>query len=254
VLLGVGVEREALRRAARFRRILERVDVITARDHMSSTILTQDLGVAPARVRTGGDLANVFLEAVSPAEPERSRRPVKVAVNFYRERFDLRSRLALAQLFRRRPRDEFWCFLLSETRLFLHSELALYNAHHRLWDFANRPGRVPMITANYLSPHVADLVSHLASIETVLATRYHLLLAAAWYGCRVCGIARSSKIAALCEELEIPMVDDPLTPRTLQQGIAVARRVDRERLTDIAARGRAVHVAAISRLLADTPV
>ena len=106
-----------------------------------------------------------------------------------------------------------------------------------------------MITPNYLSPHIEDLVSHLAYIETVLATRYHLLLAAAWYGCRVCGIARSSKIAALCADLDIPMLDGPLTERALQQGIAAARRVDRERLMDLTARGREAHATAISRLL-----
>ena len=103
---GIGVEQEALPEAARFRRILERVDFITARDDMSAAFLIHELGVPPARVRTGGDLANLFLESASSVEPETRGRPVAVAVNFYRERFDLRSRLALTRLFRHRPRGE----------------------------------------------------------------------------------------------------------------------------------------------------
>ena len=249
VMSGIGVEQEALPEAARFRRILERVDFITARDDMSAAFLTHELGVPPARVRTGGDLANLFLESASSVEPENRGRPVSVAVNFYRERFDLRSRLALARLFRHRPRGEYWCFLLSETRAFQRSERSLYRTHHGLWSLASRHGWLPMITPNYLSPRIEDLVSHLAHIETVLATRYHLLLAAAWYGCRVCGIARSSKIAALCAELDVPMIDGPLTERGLQQGIAAARRVDRDRLLDLTARGREAHATAISQLL-----
>ena len=55
---GIGVEQEALPEAARFRRILERVDFITARDDMSAAFSINELGVPPARVRTGGDLAN----------------------------------------------------------------------------------------------------------------------------------------------------------------------------------------------------
>jgi hypothetical protein len=249
VMSGIGVEEEALPEAARFRRILERVDFITARDDMSAAFLIRELGVPPSRVRAGGDLANLFLETASSVEPDNRDRPVTVAVNFYRERFDLRSRLALARFFRHRPRGEYWCFLLNETRTFPHSERALYRVHQGLWGLANRHGWLPMITPNYLSPRIEDLVSHLAHIETVLATRYHLLLAAAWYGCRVCGIARSSKIAALCGDLDIPIIDGPLTERTLHRGIAAARRVDRERLVDLAARGRAAHATAISRLL-----
>lgn len=249
VMLGVGVEREAVRQAPRFRRILERVDFLTVRDRMSFTVLTKDLGVPVSRVRVAGDLANVFLEGSSAEAWSNPRRAVDVAVNFYREGFDLRSRLALAGLFRRRPQGEFWCFLLNETRAFRRSELALYCLHRHIWDLANRRGPLPTMTPNYLSPRVDDLVSHLAHIETVLASRYHLLLAAAWYGCRVCGIARSSKIAALCADLNIPMVGDPLTAQTLRQGIADARPVDRELLVALAGQGGAAHTSAIRGLL-----
>jgi polysaccharide pyruvyl transferase WcaK-like protein len=252
LMIGVGAEREARSEKVLGRAIVSRLDCISTRDQMSRDLLVDSFDAAPATISVGSDLANVFLQRASESSWNNSTRAVAAGVNYYAERFDLRTRLALVRFFRttsQRPA----VFLANELRPFRHAELALYVGHRRLWNLWNRRGVVPLVAPNYMAPRVEDLVAHLAQIGTVVAARYHCLLAAAWYGCKVCGIARSSKIEQLCQDLDIPTIRVPTSAAGLAAGVVAARRVDRERLHNLANLARRVHGEVVTRAMSIPP-
>ncbi len=252
LMVGVGAEREAQSEKVLGRAIVSRLDYISTRDQMSGDLLVNTFDAAPATISVGSDLANVFLQRASESSWKNTTRAVAVGLNYYAERFDLRTRAALVRFFRTTsPRPA--VFLANELRPFRHAELALYLGHRRLWNFWNRDGVVPLVAPNYMAPQVDDLVAHLAQIGTVVAARYHCLLAAAWYGCKVCGIARSSKIEQLCKDLDIPSIRIPASAAALAAGVATARVVDRERLHNLATLARRVHGEVVTRALSIPP-
>ena len=65
----------------------------------------------------------------------------------------------------------------------------------------------------------------------MISTRYHGVLAAAWAGCKVGAIARSSKVKFLADDLGIPYVSPPLTEERIYQLYKSCVKVSRKRLT-----------------------
>src|SRR5207253_2167970 len=87
-----------------------------------------------------------------------------------------------------------------------------------------------LLVPDYQHGSLADLVTPIQHCRVVLSARYHGLLAASWAGCRVGGIARSSKIRSLSQDLGIPYIDRPVTLTNLRKLKNDAMPVPRERL------------------------
>ena len=87
---------------------------------------------------------------------------------------------------------------------------------------------VKIYTPDYFAEvNTEELVRHYSECKTVMTSRYHALLTAAWAGCRVVSMERSSKVTALSEELGIKEIKKPFTPEKLKQGFEEAKVVDR---------------------------
>jgi hypothetical protein len=92
----------------------------------------------------------------------------------------------------------------------------------------------PLLVPDYEQDSVADLAAPVSRCRTVLSSRYHGALAAAWMGCRLGIIARSSKVMAAATDLHVPFVSPPLTLAGLQALAASAAIVPPEILNDLA--------------------
>lgn len=79
----------------------------------------------------------------------------------------------------------------------------------------------------------AELVSHYPECDTIIASRYHALLTAAWAGCKVVSIERSSKVTVLAELLGIPEVKKPITSGKLFSALEKAKLIDRNILNSL---------------------
>ncbi len=80
---------------------------------------------------------------------------------------------------------------------------------------------------------MADLVRPFGECKTILSSRYHGLLTAAWFGCKVGAIGRSSKVVALAKLLEVPAIVPPIKTGDLERLEKMAVRVAPERLQEL---------------------
>ncbi len=218
--IGIGGEAEAVTERARFKPLLEKCKVITTRDAQTAKLLRDEFALHNVRIVPGSDLAHVTLNGLSPSAP--IKRDIEVAINYYSEQRRLPHLWSLFRFFRKYKGSA--VFLSNEAREFSGSEPRLYRRMR--WLFGKR---VP-----YLGPHygsaTADWVSHYDRIRVVIGSRYHVLLAAAWRGCRVSGIGRSSKIKNLCSELNVPICGESFGVEDILQAVACAKHVPRKLL------------------------
>jgi polysaccharide pyruvyl transferase WcaK-like protein len=238
--LGVGVEREAVRVKDRFRKVLDRVDYISTRDEFSHRSLVEDFGVPAAKVFPGEDLAHIYLsKAMGPCRQETatSTRPLDLAVNFYGEGATRWQWLSVHRWLQDYSSRGTVTALGNECRLFPGSEAWRYAELSWLLYF-RRPVQAPppLLIPNYWASTVGELAAHFPSMGTVLSSRFHCILAAAWAGCRVGVLSRSSKIEALRQQLGIPGAAAPFSRANLEQLASDAVTVATAKLSSLAAR------------------
>ncbi len=110
------------------------------------------------------------------------------------------------------------------------------------WNFAGltewTQTRLELMPFAYATDTVAEFLAHFGSPATVVSSRYHGAVVAAWHGCRVGLIARSAKFDGLVDELDVPFVRAIARPEDLDALAADAAPVAPARL--IALRDRAV--------------
>ena len=89
--------------------------------------------------------------------------------------------------------------------------------------------RLVLRRPDYASCSLAELLLPLAECQKILTSRLHGILAAAWLGCQVAAIGRSSKVVAVAERLGVPCARPPLNRDALldlvQHAVRVPRRV-----------------------------
>ena len=208
------------------RAIVESAARIWTRDAQSARLLTAIVG--PDRVSSGPDLANVFFarRGFGGAEPG----TVGFVLNF--EDRSAFSAGALAEVIDRQidhARRVRWC--VQEVRTLSGSEWEL---------LASLPAsfreRLDVRAPDYGTASLDDLAACWGVPETVVTSRYHGALFAAWAGSRVVVIERNAKLTGVVDQLGLISVKDLRSAKQLLDAIHAARPVDRQRLAELASR------------------
>ena len=93
-----------------------------------------------------------------------------------------------------------------------------------------------MRAPDYGRASLDDLAACWGVPETVVTSRYHGALFAAWAGSRVVVIERNAKLTGIVDQLGLVSVGDLRAAAPLLDAMRSARPVERQRLTALAAR------------------
>lgn len=235
-MCGVGAESEVMRHRDLVVKICARLDRIATRDAFSAEILLDCLPPEQrSKIRVGSDLAHISLKRLFPSAPDQGPRRHGVGICYYSESINPSNFAALQEMIRSSSRRERMVLIANETRPEFESDI-----YSRMLGWKWLRNAFPSLLAPriilppYQEGGLEELVGFYADIETVLSSRYHSLLTAAWAGCRLAALSRSSKIVALAKELDIPLVSEPFTPQAIRTAIQEARVVPRAQLLDLA--------------------
>jgi polysaccharide pyruvyl transferase WcaK-like protein len=213
IFIGVGAEEEVLERAPDFVPILQRVSRCSTRDAFSCAVLRRLSAQAATCLSVGGDLAHISLEQLAAAVSPNRQFALGVVLGI----------------------DTLSGADLGVIRGFLQAlpgPVAFITQDCRDepgWRSALRAKLIPR-RPDYAACTVAELVLPFAECATILTSRLHGILAAAWMGCRVAAIGRSSKVIAIAEKLGVPLVKPPLGEEVLRSVMVHAIHVPRDLL------------------------
>lgn len=237
-MFGIGCEAEVLQERELAQAVVQQTQRIWTRDAASRSVLVDELGADPASVVVAGDLAHIALNRVFPDSPGQHGTAGRVGLVVYGDRSAPLNMTAIRQFANWLRADHEVVFLANDVRTTRSMERGLYERAFGGFRglFCWKPG---WYAPEYHSADIPGLVGHFASFETVMSSRYHALVAAAWAGCRVVAISRSSKIAFLADELGIPVVSKDFDEHALRAGLTQAQPVNRSKLLafERAARG-----------------
>lgn len=211
VLVNIGAETEIQPRARDFARVANAFQRISTRDENSTRILVDLLGVPSSRVFTGSDLANISLPGILEnrtinkefdlgliiAGDTLSKKDIKEVGEFIANRTDPVA------------------FIAGETRLEPSFERGIFAKLTR-FPWSRVRGKAILQVPSYEQGSLYDLVHPICICETVISSRYHGLLTAAWAGCKVAAIGRGSKVSALAQLLGVPYCELPVTREKLE--------------------------------------
>lgn len=229
-MIGVGCEAEVVQEIGLARRVASETDRIWTRDEPSRAILLERLGAKADTVLSGSDLAHIALGKLFPNPTETSGSENNIGLIFYGERFAREELEEIKKFADGLMKFAKVTFLANDIRN-RHFEHKVYSQMYDGFRSFLRP-RPKWFAPDYLAQNIRCLVHHFEGYETVFSSRYHGLLAAAWAGCRVVAVERSSKVGFLARELGIPNVSGPITERALSGALESACRVPRARLQE----------------------
>jgi polysaccharide pyruvyl transferase WcaK-like protein len=228
VMVSVGAETEIQPRAKDFARVASVFERISTRDEHSSQILIDMVGVPSSLVFTGSDLANISL----PNILDERRIEKKFALGLI-VAGDTLSNKDISEVGRFiASQKEPVGFIAGETRMVPYAERGVFAKLTRL-PWSRVRGKASLEVPLYSQCSLYDLIHPICACETVISTRYHGLLAAAWAGCKVAAISRSSKVAALADILGIPYHNLPVTGEKLESLQNEASKVSPDILNDL---------------------
>ena len=218
--LGIGVEHAVVLNRPGFRRVFESVRRCWARDELSASWLNS---VVSGRTTSAADLANILFSKLCA---ERPAMPVSRAVGYLLnfEKLTGSETDALPALLKALPADEnFW--LVQDQRL-------LPGMERYWWNRLPEPVRDNLRIVE-LGFDGADIVP--AEMPgTVVSSRYHGALLAAWRGSRVVIVARSGKLTGLARQLGVQSVDFVHDIQGIVSGVSVNTPVPPEKLDALA--------------------
>jgi hypothetical protein len=229
VLIGVGAESEITPRRREFARIAERYQRISTRDAHSAGVI-ESLGVPASKLFVGADLANISLAKMSF---ESGQQEYETGIVVAGDTLSVNDIDAIGRFVGLQPRKV--AFIAGEVSPGANFERGIHRGLARFpWSAFSR--RAVLEVPDYPRCSLAELVSPIAKCQTVVSSRYHCLLAAAWAGCRVAAIGRSSKVTALARVLGVPYCEPPLSAKSLQEIRDGATVVPRSLLEELARR------------------
>jgi hypothetical protein len=220
-LICVGAESEIAPEAKAYGELSREFDRVSTRDAHTFNVL-EGIGYPKGRMREAADLANVSLPTLFPgAWVERKRDLGIVLATETMGENDLQAvgRFVASQ-------TSTSAFVAGDMRAIPNHEVHVFKSMKKL-------GMIPRTSVLEVPPYrtgsLAELVAPISENAVVISSRYHCLLAAAWSGCRVAAISRTSKVGALAEVLGCPSVTLPLTEGALRraqmESIVVGRRL-----------------------------
>lgn len=227
--LGVGVESEQSVEAAAARRFIEHAARIWARDPFSAGHLVRASERQDAII-TSADLAHVYFDSL-PQVPQSAAARFGMVVNVERpEQVDFA--VLAAFIASQEPLSVRW--IAQEARSLEVSETRIWGAFD-----ANTRARAPLASPEYAFGSLESFLSLYRGLGSLLSTRYHSALAAAWLGTAVSVFERSPKIAGIAEQLQLSRCRDLLHVDEIDAARRGARPVPLERLRGLAAAARA---------------
>jgi hypothetical protein len=218
VFLGVGCDSPAAVRDPRGRRVIEAAERTWTRDARSAEMIGSV--AAAGSVSQGSDLAHITLGLAARPAPE----PALLGLLLGLEDPGIVDIAALEQeIARRLPAKTRW--LVQETRSFPCTER---------WNLALLPERiqqsVQLMPMEYTTDTIEVFLANFGAPETVVSSRYHGALIAAWHGSRLGVIRRADKLDGIMADLDVPHVNRIHHAKELEALAHQARPVDHARL------------------------
>ena len=217
ILVNAGSESEAGCEKIRIRQVMAGIKSISARDTDTLSILSEwrTNNTRPQLIQ-GADLANISLPRMCEDHQPLGNRPYELGMILGCDTLGSADVEAVIKWIACDQRPVAW--ITCEVRNMAGCEYRIYRRNkHRfggLLSWLWKP-HVHLHRPKYHTCDLNALVAPFGLCKTVLSSRYHGLLSAAWSGCRVGGIARTSKIKWLCKQLNIPMIEPPITREAL---------------------------------------
>lgn len=227
--IGIGAEKEAVIKKRIFKEILKDVDYFWSRDKMTTDVLVDSLEVDKEKVTTSSDLANIFLRNHNH-ESEKTDFKHEAGICYYDENTEEENLKEIKKFVKKNFKKNEVLFFGNEASIKGNYETAIFRKMY------GKSNRIFNRGINYYSPdylnekRLENLISHYNDCRIVMTTRYHALLTAAWKGCRVVSLERSSKVTSLSKELGVEEVTKPYTQAKLLSAFLNAKAVDRNLL------------------------
>src|ERR1700678_1927404 len=218
VFLGVGCDSPAAVWDPRGRSVIEAAERTWTRDARSAELIGS-VAVAGS-VSQGSDLAHITLGSAARPAAE----PGLLGLLLGLEDPGIVDIAALEQeIVRRCPARTRW--LVQEMRSFPCTER---------WNFAGlselAQGSIDLMPMNYSTDTIDGFLENFGAPETVVSSRYHGALIAAWHGRRVGVIRRADKLDGIMADLDVPHVNRIHHAKELEALAHQAHPVDPARL------------------------
>ena len=228
VLINIGAESEIMSRKEDFTSIIKIFDKISTRDEESTNIIQALLGSESEKVYTASDLANISLPMI--LKDNRCARHYELGLIIANDTFS-ECDIEEIGLFIASSKGII-SFIAGETRKDPSFERGVYKQLTKgLWSPIKR--KAQLCIPPYNTGSLNDLVRPICECNTIISSRYHCLLIAAWAGCRVSAIARSSKVLALAKTLGIPFIPPPITHEKMRSLQEASKYVSKDILMEL---------------------
>lgn len=230
--IGIGAEKEAENRKETFSKILNEVDHIWTRDEMTTEMLEKKMSIPSVKISTSSDLANIFLKEAFENEEENGQRKYDIGLCYYDESAEDNNVLSIKKFLKKNFKNKNVLMFSNDVSMKGNFEFAIYGK--MFGKFERKFNRyIEFYAPDYLNePDIKNLISHYSECSIVMSSRYHSLLTAAWAGCKVISLERSSKVTSLARDLGIHEVKKPYTPEKLKESLSFAKRVDKNTLIE----------------------
>jgi polysaccharide pyruvyl transferase WcaK-like protein len=225
VFINIGAEQECLSRAKEFAAILHYVSRCSTRDSFSHSVLRKVSGNSNTQLSVGGDLANISHESISRKMSSNGKYKLGIIVGY--DTLSTADLSAIKEAINATGGPV--AFITGDCRDGPGFEFELFNSWTKPFLSPLRR-KLQLRRPDYALCTLLELVQPVAECEVVLSSRLHGLLAAAWLGCRVAALGRSSKVVALAKECNIPCIEPPFDSERIREVIKNASVVDRIRL------------------------
>ncbi|MDD5216870.1 MAG: polysaccharide pyruvyl transferase family protein [Candidatus Omnitrophica bacterium] len=230
-LINVGGESEIMPRWPEFKEIAEVFDRISTRDEFSSEIMISKLKILSEKIFTAADLAHIAMSELIHGSTHCIEKKFKLGMIVAGDTLCETDIVQIREFILSRPHPI--AFLANDDRRGYRYERDMYDMMCRgvmqsIW----LRTKVKLLLADYDRGSLSDLIKPISLCETIISSRYHGILIAAWLGCKVAAIGRSSKIIALAKELGIPHCHIPIGEGALESLERNAIAVDRTTLCE----------------------
>lgn len=218
-LLGTGVGNKESLNQPKYRKLLDAVQCIWARDEMSAQFLGNQ---GRDKVKLGADMANLFF---SRYDGRYCPKTIGYLIHFEdRNVFNLLDLDHLTGLME--DYGHFW--MVQESRQLVCSEKTLWEELPQ-----QIKARMKLVEPG---PSESDTVSTLSGWkmpEVLLSTRYHASLRAAWSGSKVIILARNDKLRGLAQQLNLPCLEANEASRLSDAEIQATRTTPADRMNEL---------------------
>ena len=228
IMINIGVENEICSNLNQFRNIVCSFEKISTRDQQSSVILSKIMDFSKQKLYSGADLANISLfYTLNGKNVEKKYETCLIICADTMTKDDIE--IIKNYIINKKEKVAFVACETRESKIF---EIGVYK-NFSMFHFSEIYRKADLIVPHYSDGSIYDLIYPICANEIVISTRYHGLLIAAWAGCKVGAIARSSKVKTLANVLNVPCVDLPLTRKKMEYLESNASKVSQSLLFNL---------------------